>query len=169
MSTSQFGTIFELGAARLLDLGHQSQLLAHSFGLIDRSLVGLNPDLVCIDVHGRCSSEGERVPVRTCRNDCLRVTFLPSRSVLCAPRSPQDSSLSSWTGSSEIQSAAKHHVRVLSDCNNSLVGNGPGRVNLLCITARITGDHACVMLLDCCCCCIPRKSRRYQISQKLMF
>ena len=25
------------------DLGHQSQLLAHSFGLIDQSLVGLTP------------------------------------------------------------------------------------------------------------------------------
>ena len=55
-----------LALAIVHDLGHQSQLLAHSFGLVDQSLVGLNPDLVCIDVDGRYSSEGARVPVKTC-------------------------------------------------------------------------------------------------------
>ena len=45
--------------------------------------------------------------------------------------------------------------------------HGPGSFNLIRIAHPITGDHACVMILDCFC-CIPRKSCRYSFSQELM-
>ena len=136
MSTSQFGTIFELGAARLLDLGHQSQLLAHSFGLIDQSLVGLNPDLVCVDVDGRCSSEGERVPVRTCYcPGCPDTTSLGSSVTLqlfC--KSPVAKSLlSSLTGGLRAS--------VAPSCNDSAMGQ-PTAV-LLIRRVPLDTQHAC--------------------------
>ena len=45
--------------------------------------------------------------------------------------------------------------------------HGPGSFNLIRIAHPITGDHACVMILDRFC-CIPRKSCRYSFSQELM-